>query len=93
MTICSICQKTIMNKEPGSVTYVKDINDPDFCKCKKAKFPHDWHNMLEATQLIISEIRECIKAADWVNLQMALMGFALAIRDETIREINRKLKP
>jgi hypothetical protein len=52
-------------------------------------FPGEWKPMLEATQLIIIEIHECINAGgDWTNVQMALMGFALTIRDETIRELN-----
>lgn len=54
----------------------------------QATFPEQLRPLLVSTQLIISEIHECINAGgDWTNVQMALMGFALAVRDETIREI------
>ena len=51
-------------------------------------FPEEWKPILESTQLIISEIHECINAGgDWTNVQMALMGFALEIKDQTLREM------
>ena len=50
--------------------------------------PEEWKPMLETTQLIISELHECIHAGgDWTNVQMAMMGFALEIKDQTIREM------
>lgn len=55
---------------------------------KITSFPDEWKPMLEATQLIISEIHECIHAGgDWTDVQMALMGFALKIKDQTKREM------
>lgn len=56
-------------------------------------FPEEWKPMLEATQLIIGEIHECINSGgDWKNVQMALMGFALEIKEQTIKEMNELVK-
>lgn len=57
---------------------------------EETKFPKDLLPMLQSTQIIVSEIHECIHAGgNWENVQMALMGFALAIKDQTIREIKQ----
>lgn len=51
-------------------------------------WPQEWNEMLAAAQLVISEIHECVNAGgDWTNVQMALMGFALAIKDQTKKEM------
>lgn len=32
--ICHTCGKTVENKVPGDLTFVENINFPNFCKCE-----------------------------------------------------------
>jgi hypothetical protein len=75
---CSKCGKTMRNEQPGSLTYVKDIRNPDFCKCAETQIASSgWKVVpIQPTNEQLKAMFDTPKDAPWSELYKAAIDTA-----------------